>query len=150
MGMSSHKQQSNLERRENRHSYRSDNRYRPHPREFIREERDRDFSRGRYDMRIPERGPRFETRRFEERRFDGRHDGRFEGRHEGRFDGRHERYDGRFDGRQERYDGRQERYDGRPDSRYRVDRRYGRYSEDRRFDDRRSTFENRRFDRRRQ
>merc|ERR1711915_678743 len=135
MGMSSHKQQSNLERRENRHSYRSDNRYRPHPREFIREERDRDFSRGRYDMRIPERGPRFETRRFEERRFDGRHDGRF---------------DGRFDGRQERYDGRQERFDGRPDSRYRVDRRYGRYSEDRRFDDRRSTFENRRFDRRRQ
>merc|ERR1711915_357731 len=124
MGMSSHKQQSNLERRENRHSYRSDNRYRPHPREFIREERDRDFSRGRYDMRIPERGPRFETRRFEERRFDGRHDGRFEGR--------------------------QERYDGRPDSRYRVDRRYGRYSEDRRFDDRRSNFENRRFDRRRQ
>merc|ERR1711915_848520 len=119
MGMSSHKQFSNSERRETRHPYRNDGRYGPHMRGNLND--DRVLRRTRYG----------EQHRFEEDRYP---------RNERRYDRRIERFDDR---RIERFDDRRsERFDDRRGSRY-IDRYDDRRSPSDRYDDRRSP----RFDR---
>merc|ERR1711915_879095 len=131
MGMSSHKQFSNSERRETRHPYRNDGRYGPHMRGNLND--DRVLRRTRYGEQH-----RFEEDRYPriERRYDRRIE-RFDDRRGSRYI---DRYDDRRSSRFDRYDTRSGRYNDRYESRGSNDR-FSRSTG--RFDSRKRSFASR-------